>query len=229
MVQEKTVLAIFDFDGTLTTGHLWAGIARHHFLKKVKRIPVVLYVGSHLPFWLAAKMKLYNEEKNRAKWGEDLPVVFKDFSPEEAGKVFTWVADNYFMPLLRPDIMAVLKEHKRQGHRVILLSGMLDGFLEALGQRIGADYVLGTRMEISGGCSTGRIVRPLCIGQNKADLLSSFVEQKKLDVDWENSSAYADSFFDTPVFRMVGQPVAVYPDQRLRRLAHNEQWRILGK
>jgi alcohol-forming fatty acyl-CoA reductase len=227
MVQAKTVLAIFDFDGTLTTGHLWEGIAKHHHQKRVKRMAVYLYMASHLPFWLAAKLKIYGEEKNRMKWGEDLPVLFKGFSREETGKVFAWVTDNYFMSMLRLEVLAELKEHKQQGHRIVILSGMFDGFLEAAGQRIGADYIVGTRLEISDNRYTGRIMGPLCFGENKAFLLAEFVKQKQLKVDWESSSAYADSFFDAPVFRLVGRPVAVYPDKKLHRMALNEKWRII--
>ena len=37
MPQDKVVLAIFDFDGTLTEGHLWKGIAKHHQAKKSQK------------------------------------------------------------------------------------------------------------------------------------------------------------------------------------------------
>jgi HAD superfamily hydrolase (TIGR01490 family) len=227
MTQEKTVLAIFDFDGTLTEGHLWAGIAKHHFLKKVKRTSVVFYVCSHLPFWLASKVRLYSEEKNRARWGEDLSVLFKGLSREEAGKVFTWVTDNYFVPQLRPNMIATLKDHQKKGHRIILLSGVFDDFLKVIGQRVGADYVVGTRLETVDDHYTGQIVKPLCFGQNKAVLMSAFVAQKHLAVDWEHCTAYADSIYDYPVFRLVGKPVAVCPDEKLHKLALREKWRII--
>jgi HAD superfamily hydrolase (TIGR01490 family) len=228
MAQEKTVLAIFDFDGTLTEGHLWAGIARHHHQKKVRRIAVYLYVLSHMPLWLAAKLKLYSQEKNRAKWGEDLPVLLKGFTREETVKVFEWVTDRYFMPLLRPDMLAVLNEHRKQGHKSILLSGTFTEFLEVVARRTGVDYVVGTRLEIVNNRCTGRIIKPLCFGENKAVLLSAFLTQKQLEVDYEHSSAYADSIYDSPVFRLVGRPVAAYPDKKLYRLAASEKWQIMG-
>jgi HAD superfamily hydrolase (TIGR01490 family) len=229
MAQDKIVLAVFDFDGTLTTGHLWSAIAKHHHLKRVKRTAVYLYLLSHMPFWLAAKIRLYSQEKNRAKWGEDLPVLLKGFTREETGRVFTWVADHYFVPLLRPDIMEVLKEHKKQGHKIMLLSGMFSDFLEVVGQRIGVDYVVGTQLEIVNNRCTGRIIQPLCFGENKAVFLSAYVDQKKLSVDYGSSSAYADSIYDLPVFRMVGRPVATYPDKKLYELALSKKWQIIGK
>ncbi len=227
MAQDKTILAIFDFDGTLTTGHLWSGISRHHHQKKVKRLAVYWYLFSHMPYWLAAKMKLYSQEDNRAKWGEDLPVLFRGFTREEANKAFEWVADNYFMPLLRPDVMAVLNEHKKAGNKIVLLSGMFTDFLEIIGRRIGADFVVGTQMEMAGNLYTGKIVKPLCFGENKAAFLKATVKEKGLQVDYAGSSAYADSFYDLPVFRMVGKPVATYPDSELYLLAFREKWQVI--
>ena len=228
MAEDKITLAIFDFDGTLTVGHLWLGIAKHHREKKVKRLTVYTYLLSHMPFWLAAKIKLYSEEKNRAKWGEDLSVLFKGFSTEEGRKAFNWVTDNYFLPLLRPDMIQILNRHKKQGHKVVILSGMFSDFLDVVGQRIGADYVVGTELETVNNIYSGRIIKPLCFGENKARFLSRFIQLKHLNVDLKLSWAYADSIYDTPVFRMVGNPVASYPDNKLHNLALSEKWQIIS-
>lgn len=228
MAENKMILAIFDFDGTLTRGHLWLGIARHHREHKVSRRNLYLYLLSHLPFWLAAKAGLYSEEKNRAKWGEDLPFLLKGFRREEGRKTFQWVADNYFEPLMRPDMLAVIEEHKKQGHKIALLSGMFTDFLEVMAGKLGIDYVVGTKMEAAGGRYTGSIIRPLCFGENKARLLEDFIKRKKLKVDLRHSSAYADSIYDMPVFKMVGRPVAAYPDKDLSRLARENNWQVIG-
>jgi len=228
MTTDKTILAIFDFDGTLTTGHLWVGIARHHRKFKVKRLGLYLYLFSHLPLWLAAKAKLYSEEKNRAKWGEDLPVLFRGFSTGEANKTFQWIADNYFMPLMRPNLLAEIKEHQKQGHKVMVLSGMFTDFLNVVGQRIGVDYVVGTRLEVVNDRYSGCIVGPLCFGENKAAFLNEFIQEKRLNVDLQQSWAYADSIYDLSVFRAVGKPVATYPDSQLKSLAQHNHWQIIN-
>jgi HAD superfamily hydrolase (TIGR01490 family) len=228
MASDKTILAIFDFDGTLTTGHLWVGIARHHREFRIKRCTLYLYLLAHLPLWLASKVKLYSEEKNRAKWGEDLPILFQGFSKTEANKAFQWVVDNYFMPLMRPDILSVLNEHKKQGHKIMVLSGMFTDFLDVVGKRLGVDYVVGTKLEVVSNIYSGHIAGPLCFGENKATFLTEFIQQKQLKVDLKQSWAYADSITDFPVFRLVGQPVATYPDKKLKNLAQTHNWQIIG-
>jgi HAD superfamily hydrolase (TIGR01490 family) len=228
VVENKINLAIFDFDGTLSRGHLWVGIAKHHQQNKVKRRTLFLYLFSHLPFWLAARVKLYSDEKNRARWGEGLPVLFKGYTKEEVHHIFEWVTDQYFIPVLRQDVMEILQEQKNKGSKVMILSGMITDFLEVISTRIGADYVVGTRPELVNNKYTGRIIKPLCFGENKAKYLSSFIQQHQLDVDLRRSSAYADSIYDMSVFQLVGNPVATYPDKELYHLATRNKWRIIG-
>ncbi len=228
MPSEKIILAIFDFDGTLTTGHLWKGIYKHHRAKNIKNTELLFYVAGHLPYWLAAKMKLYPDDKNRAKWGRDLAVLFKNFNVEEARTAFEWVNDHYIMPQMRGDVMQVMQEHRQSGHHILILSGMFSAFLEIVGQKLGVDYTVGTMLEKKGEVYTGKIVPPLCFGENKANYLQGFVQKHALNVDYHESFAYADSIYDNPVFRLVGHPVAVYPDHALLKQARLYGWPVIG-
>lgn len=229
MAESKSKLAIFDFDGTLSTGHLWSGIAKHHQENKVQRLALYSYLFSHLPFWFASKLKLYSEENNRVKWGADLSNLFKGYTKEDARKVFIWLTDNYFMPLMRLDVIDELKTHQNQGYKIMILSGMFTGFLETIGQKLGVDYVVGTELEIVNGVYSGRIIKPLCFGENKAKYLTDFIHRQKLDVDLSQCIAYADSIYDTPVFQLVGTPVATYPDKELLQFAVQRKWKIIGQ
>jgi len=78
MIQDKCILAIFDFDGTLTEGHLWKGIALYNRTKKYKVGYFWLYLAAHLPGWLLTKIGLYSAEKNRISWGRALAQFFKN-------------------------------------------------------------------------------------------------------------------------------------------------------
>ena len=46
------------------------------------------------------------------------------------------------------------------------------------------------------------------------------------DIDLARSAFYSDSYNDLPMLERVGTPVAVNPDQRLRRHARRAGWRI---
>ncbi len=227
MTEDRETLAVFDFDGTLSKGHLWVGISRHNRQKRVNRLAIYKYLLSHLPFWWASRLGLYDKEKNMEQWGEDMPSLFKGLSVEKAQQAFVWIIDNYFMPLMRPDMLRILKEHQQQGREVMLLSGMFREFLDLIGQRLGVDYIIGTRLEVVGGIYSGRIIKPLCFGKNKIQYLKEYIAQNKLNVDLGGSFAYADGIYDAPLLEIFGHPVATYPDKELYQLALHNQWTII--
>jgi HAD superfamily hydrolase (TIGR01490 family) len=228
MVEKENIAAVFDFDGTLSTGHLFNGVIRHHIKHQVKRLSVLAYLITHLPLWLLSKMKIQSEEGIRVRWGEDLAILFKGFEKQEGLRVFEWVVDNYFSQLIRLDILGMLRKHRREGHIVVLLSGTFTDFLEIVRQKLFADYAIGTKLELINNIYSGKIIKPLCFGINKAKLLNEFINQEHLNIDLDHSFAYADSIFDVPVLEMVGNPVAAYPDEKLLNLAQRRGWRILS-
>lgn len=180
----------------------------------------------HLPLWLLAKYKLYSREKCRMKWLEDLSGIFKGTSEEEVLEVFHWVADNYIFESLRNDVIEILNQHKQQGDIVLIVSGAFSGLVEIVGQRLGVPNVIGTKLEAIDGKHTGRIVEPMCFGENKVKLLKEFLNRNGLEMDKPSSFAYADSIFDASLLKLVANPVATYPDEDLRRLAEHNHWRI---
>jgi len=170
---------------------------------------------------------MLSEEAYKVKWGEDLAIAFKGFNREEGAEIFRWISSNYVMKSLRPDIMTLLQQHKNQGHIIVLLSGSFSDFLETIKQKLGIDYIVGTKLEVINNDYSGRIVKPLCFGMNKARLLKEFISQEQLKIDLGLSFAYADSIVDAPVLEMVGNPVATYPDRELFSLAQRRGWEIL--
>jgi HAD superfamily hydrolase (TIGR01490 family) len=227
MIANGKTAAIFDLDGTLFTGHFWQGIVKHHIKHKMKLPSVAAYLTTHLPLWIASKVKILSEETYKVKWGEDLAATLKGLKKDELRKTFEWVVNNYVMKLLRPDIIALLEKHKKEGHTTIVLSGSFEDFLEIIKQKLNIDHVVGTKIEVVKDVCSGKVVKPLCFGMNKARLIIDYISQTKLTIDFGSSFAYADSIVDIPVLEMVGNPVAVYPDNELRNVAQHRGWRIL--
>jgi HAD superfamily hydrolase (TIGR01490 family) len=115
-----------------------------------------------------------------------------------------------------------LREHKRAGHRVVLLSGALDFILEPFEDL--ADDVLTARLEEENGVYTGELSGAPVAGEARARMLASFARRR--NVDLSRSYAYADSISDLPMLEAVGIPVAVNPDARLRAAAKEKGWQI---
>jgi HAD superfamily hydrolase (TIGR01490 family) len=221
------ILALFDLDGTLCRGGVLEGFLKYYLKHKKKRMWILVFWATHSALWLLSLCKLYSGEKCRVKWMEDLSGIFKGASREEVLEVFHWVADNYLSESLRNDVVAILHQHKQSGHIVIIVSATFNELLEVIGQKLGVPNVIGTRLEMIDGKYTGKAVCPLCFGENKARLLKEFIERSGLEIDGSASFAYADSIFDVPLLKLVGNPVATYPDKRLRQFAEYNGWRIL--
>jgi HAD superfamily hydrolase (TIGR01490 family) len=227
MKTSPITLAVFDFDGTLTSGHFWTGLAAHHRAHRMKRLAVYTYLLGHLPLYLASKAKLVSQERNHRQWGQDIVTLLKGLTPAEVSRVYDWVMDHYFQSRLRPEILQKLKEHAAQGYQTMILSGVLVDFLEVVRAKLDIDYAVGTRPAIRDGRYTGRIVTPLCFGAQKARALADFIQSQNLTVDLKQSWAYADSIYDAPLLETIGHPVAVYPDEKLAKLAHARKWTII--
>ena len=84
-----------------------------------------------------------------------------------------------------------------------------------------------TRIEVERGRYTGRIAPPIIKGADKADQIKRHLSSHGLDVDWNASYAYGDSYSDRLFMTFVGHPVAVHPDPKLRSMALANNWEVL--
>ncbi len=226
----NSTMALFDLDGTLCSGRIWEGFLRYYLVHKHKKKTawILAFWAEHLPLWLLKRCKLINEEKFRSKWIEDLSGMLKETSREEALQFFHWVSDNYIFTSLRSDIVDILKQHKQSGRMIVIVSAAFSELLEIVGQELGIPTVIGTKAEVIDGIYTGKIIKPACSGRNKVKLVQEFINQSGLEIDLSSSFAYADSFSDIPLLKLVGNPVATYPDRALRQFAKDNNWQILS-
>jgi len=93
-----------------------------------------------------------------------------------------------------------------------------------IGEMVGADHVIATRMVVDDGKYTGEIAF-YAYGPNKAEALRALAAERGYDL--ANSYGYSDSVTDSPMLETVGHPHAVNPDKGLRRLAIERKWPIL--
>ncbi|MBL7064118.1 MAG: HAD family hydrolase [Anaerolineae bacterium] len=218
--------AIFDLDGTLFTGHIWQGLFRYLRLHRRNRLLLYAFLAAHMPVGFLCQMRLMDSGRMRIAWCRHMAWMLRGMSIAEGARAFTWITDEYVMPLLRLDVVALLREHQARGERVILLSGSFQPLLEIIGERLGADVMLGTQPEQRDGCYTGQTLEPVCQGEGKAVRLRAYLAEEGNDVDLGACSGYADSIFDLSVLEMVGHPVAVYPDEELASLAAQRGWLV---
>jgi fatty acyl-CoA reductase len=212
------VAAIFDVDGTL----LASNVVSHYAWLKLRDLPAALR-----PLWaatLVARVPYYwaLDKISRAHFNRAFYRNYRGWKPARARRLGAESFSGYVLKRLYPEAVETLREHKRAGHRIVLLSGALDFILEPFEDL--ADDVLTARLEEENGVYTGELSGTPVAGEARARMLASFARRR--NVDLSRSYAYADSISDLPMLEAVGNPVVINPDARLRAAAKERGWQV---
>ncbi len=128
-------------------------------------------------------------------------------------------------PLVYNEAVELIAEHKAAGRDVVIISSSGDEVVRPIGEMVGADHVIATRMVVQDGHYTGEI-EFYAYGQHKADGLRALATERGYDLS--ESYAYSDSSTDLPMLEAVGHPFAVNPDRALRKAAVEHGWPVLA-
>ncbi len=129
------------------------------------------------------------------------------------------------LPLLYPRMLEVAYEHQDAGRPVYIVTAASQDLADQLSHVLEFDGGIGMRFEIRDGVYTGRPDGPFTYREGKATAIRELAGRENIDLD--ASYAYSDSESDLPMLRVVGNPVAVNPDQELCRVAKQEGWPIM--
>jgi HAD superfamily hydrolase (TIGR01490 family) len=133
---------------------------------------------------------------------------------------------DHLRPHLAPNIFSRVKNHRSQGHRLILISGSVRYMLEPVVKDLRFDHLLCTDLEIGeDGLLTGRVKGPICLDSNKRMLAEKLA--RKVRIDFASSYAYGNHQSDLPLLELIGNPHVVEPTASLRKVALANRWPIL--
>jgi HAD superfamily hydrolase (TIGR01490 family) len=223
------IAALFDLDGTLYTGHIWQDLVRHHWAARRHRRWVVAYVARNMAPMPLYRAGLISQETFFRTWGETMSWLLRGWTLEEVQALFEHLTEERIMPNLRHDVLDLLRQHQADGHLTALVSGKFAPFLETIAQQLDVPHAVGTPLEVRNGRYTGHIIPPLCQGTGKPRRVQIYLAEQGLEVEWASSTAYADRATDLPLLSLVGQPVAVHPDEALLAHAHARDWPVIGE
>jgi HAD superfamily hydrolase (TIGR01490 family) len=139
------------------------------------------------------------------------------------------LAEDMFEDLIKgaiyPKAQDLIDEARRDGSRIVLVSGALDFTMRPLARHLKADDLIANKMQFVGGRATGKVIPPIIEGANKANVIREYCEKHGLELS--KCHAYSDSASDYAMLAVVGRPTAVNPDLRLRALARSYNWPVL--
>ena len=215
-MQEPT-LAVFDLDHTLfraNSSHRFG-----HYLYKEGKLSVTS---------LAWALTCYGAHK---LFGVPLLALHKAILPvfrgrhkQEIEQIVANFLDLHLEELLNPPLFKELKKWQNKNVPILLLSNSPGFLVTAIGDRLrvteskGSDYTLDAT-----GCYSA--VGSSFEGKEKAEMVRKAAESMEITIS--NIIAYSDSHLDLPLLELVGYPVAVSPDKKLRKIARKRKWGII--
>jgi len=213
------MIVVSDLMGTLTTGSPLLGLVdwvQHNQSKWQAN----WYMLSMLPGYFLAKRGLINWQR----WGQGLMVnslsMIKDATPQKFDEVAEWIVEADLWKKRRDDVIQRLNDHAENGAQLYIASSVHEPGVMAFAQRIGAQAI-GTPVEFSNG--RVRIAGGLVADDKKLEQVLARVGTDRIDF------AYGDTALDIPLLEHAEHPVAVYPDEKLRAIAKERGWKIVGE
>ena len=209
-------LAIFDLDNTLISDdsdYLWG-----QFLVDQGIVDKDQYEE--------ANAKFYDDYKQ----GTLDIVEFLHFSlaplakndPEQLYKWRSQFIEEIIKPIQLKPAIRLVNKHRFKGDTVMVITATNRFVTEPIVKLFGIDILLATTPEFVDGRYTGKFEGTPCFQEGKVTLLNQWLENSNETM--ENSSFYSDSFNDLALLKLVDNPVAVDPDDKLRAHAVEKNW-----
>ncbi len=127
-------------------------------------------------------------------------------------------------PLVYDEAVSLIEEHRAAGLDIVIVSASGSELVDPIGELLGADRVVASRLEIVDGKYTGEISY-YAYAEVKAEAIRELAEERGYDL--AECFAYSDSITDVPMLEVVGHPRAVNPDRELRKVAAANGWPVL--
>jgi len=218
---DTSAAAFFDVDNTMMQGasifHLARGLHRRHFFTTQEILSAA---------WKQAYFRIVGVEDpdHVAQTRASALSFISGHTVEELESLGEEIFEEAMAHRIWPGTRALAQLHLDEGQRVWLVTAAPVEIAQIIARRLGLTGALGTVAEHENGVYTGRLVGEMLHGPAKGEAIKALAAREGLDL--EKCSAYSDSFNDLTMLSMVGHPVAVNPDARLRAYARQQGWPV---
>lgn len=189
-MSKKPALALFDFDGTITTrdtlfefiryckgsGRFFSGFA---FLSPV----LVLFKAGVISNSRAKQIVLSH--------------FFKGVGIEKFNNDCMKFANERVPSLIRPKALEEIRQHKANGHKVIIVSASPENWVRPWAESLQVECIA-TRMEVSDGKITGMFEGMNCHGEEKVLRIQKYLDPREYTLIY----TYGDTKGDRPMLAL---------------------------
>ncbi len=211
-------LAAFDLENTIIASNVvfsYAWLATRN-LGPRDRLRFTLKTLGEAPNLLAL------DKRDRTDFLRHFYRRYDGASVAEMDRLGTELLADHILTKAFPAALRRVREHRRLGHRTVLITGALNIVVKPLGPLF--DDVICAEMSVRDGRYTGELLAVPPTGEVRAQALRDYADLH--DIDLNESVAYADSSSDLPLLEAVGFPVAINPETRLASISSKRGWLI---
>ncbi|MDG2039702.1 MAG: HAD-IB family hydrolase [Ilumatobacter sp.] len=184
----RTIVAAFDVDGTVTDRDCVVPFMR--IVTGARRIAPRLAAR---PDRLFSALARRDRDQIKALAAQ---AAFRNRRDDDLGALGAQFARAVHDGWLRNDTVEALRGHQAVGDQVVLVSASFEVYVRPLGELLGVDDVLATRLEHANGVATGALDGLNCRGPEKVRRLHDWVDCKFGGRSNVRVVAYGDSAGD---------------------------------
>jgi HAD superfamily hydrolase (TIGR01490 family) len=215
---EPAAAAFFDVDGTI----LRTNVVAYYLWLELRRRGV-----GEWPAFLArilpdAVQWDRLDRRSRAAFNRDFYRVYRGLDAAQVRRLARETLDAISLPRMYPKAVQAIRAHRRNGTRIVLLTGALDFLVEPL--RPLADEIICARLAEEEGVFTGALEETPIAGEARSAHMRRWAAHH--GVELAGCWAYADSLSDLPMLSAVGHAVVVNPDDRLEAEARRRDFAV---
>ncbi|RBP43874.1 HAD superfamily hydrolase (TIGR01490 family) [Roseimicrobium gellanilyticum] len=129
-----------------------------------------------------------------------------------------------------PELLEIMAEHRRAGRTLILNTASPDYYAPLIGQALGFDHSIATKVIIPEKVN----VMPQVVGlNNKREAKLVHMKQAVPAVaaatkeELEDSWSYSDSSADLPLLKFAGNAMLIHPSPALEAIGREHRWQVL--
>lgn len=129
-------------------------------------------------------------------------------------------------PMIAPGAPALLERHRERGDTLVIVTSTNRFITAPIAHLLGVADLIATEPETRAGRYTGRPAGTPCYREGKVTRLEDWMRARGESL--EGSWCYSDSHNDLPLLERAAHPVAVDPDDALRREALARGWPVIS-
>ncbi len=216
-------LSIFDMDRTITKSGTYSPWLWHFSGARARWrrlfLPLSLLAGAAYLLGLVSRARL-KEINHRLFMGGRTDGAIVDAEAARFARMI--VSDQCF-----PSALARIEAEKAEGRRVIIATASYAFYARAIGERVGVDEVIGTRVQrTQEGDVLAKISGENCYDEAKLRMVEQYLAEDGIDRADAHVRFFSDHHSDEPMFAWADEAYAVNGKAKMNRMARARGWEI---